>query len=31
MRAPNKVCNDMDNKYLPWVYGVDIKICHEGH
>ena len=20
-----------DNKYLSWVYGVDRKICHEGH
>ena len=20
-----------DNKYLSWVYGVDKKICHEGH
>ena len=19
------------NKYLSWVYGVDRKICHEGH
>ena len=22
------VCKNM---YLPWVYGVDRKICHEGH
>ena len=21
----------IDNKYLSWVYGVDRKICHEGH
>ena len=21
----------IDNKYLAWVYGVDRKICHEGH
>ena len=20
-----------DYKYLPWLYGVDRKICHEGH
>ena len=20
-----------DYKYLSWVYGVDRKICHEGH
>ena len=20
-----------ENKYLSWVYGVDRKICHEGH
>ena len=21
----------VDNKYLSWVYGVDRKVCHEGH
>ena len=20
-----------ENKYLSWMYGVDRKICHEGH
>ena len=23
--------NAGDNRYLAWVYGVDRKICHEGH
>ena len=26
-----KVVSQCDNKYLSWVYGVDRKICHEGH
>ena len=25
------VALDSDNKYLSCVYGVDRKICHEGH
>ena len=29
--CPNDLARLWDNKYLSWVYGVDRKICHEGH
>ena len=28
---PNIECMRKEYKYLSWVYGVDRKICHEGH